>query len=224
MVAEEKAKRYMKRNTKGDASETGLIRFITPVLMAEYGGPIEKGDMENALEQIRADNPILRDQDDNTEYAIPFNSNIKFNLLIRDMNVAQRNPQTAKDNITVFVKGAPEKILKRVSKVLARDPLGKIIEEPYDEIQEFETEAANSRFGLMGERVLAFARAELDPALFKKGQKFDTKTWADWEPNNKSYTADIPGWFPMHGLTLVGLVSLNDPPRPKVDVSVDLCR
>ena len=28
----------------------------------------------------------------------------------------------------------------------------------------------------------------------------------------------------MHGLTLVGLVSLNDPPRPKVDVSVDKCR
>ena len=28
----------------------------------------------------------------------------------------------------------------------------------------------------------------------------------------------------MQGLTLVGLVSLNDPPRPKVDVSVQKCR
>ena len=28
----------------------------------------------------------------------------------------------------------------------------------------------------------------------------------------------------MTGLTLVGLISLNDPPRPKVDVSVDKCR
>ena len=32
------------------------------------------------------------------------------------------------------------------------------------------------------------------------------------------------GWFPMWGLTLVGLVSLNDPPRPRVDVSVQKCR
>ena len=28
----------------------------------------------------------------------------------------------------------------------------------------------------------------------------------------------------MHGLTLVGIVSLNDPPRLKVDLSVDKCR
>ena len=34
-------RRFMKRGTKGDASETGLVRFLTPVLMAEYGGPIE---------------------------------------------------------------------------------------------------------------------------------------------------------------------------------------
>ena len=34
----------------------------------------------------------------------------------------------------------------------------------------------------------------------------------------------MKGWFPMWGLTLVGLVSLNDPPRPRVDVSVQKCR
>ena len=28
----------------------------------------------------------------------------------------------------------------------------------------------------------------------------------------------------MHDLTLVGVVSLNDPPRPKVDLSVQKCR
>lgn len=28
----------------------------------------------------------------------------------------------------------------------------------------------------------------------------------------------------MKNLTLVGLVSLNDPPRPKVDISVEKCR
>jgi len=28
----------------------------------------------------------------------------------------------------------------------------------------------------------------------------------------------------MHGLTLIGIVSLNDPPRLKVDLSVNKCR
>jgi sodium/potassium-transporting ATPase subunit alpha len=34
----------------------------------------------------------------------------------------------------------------------------------------------------------------------------------------------IQGWFPMFNLTLVGIVSLNDPPRPGVDMSVQKCR
>jgi len=53
MIAEEKARRFVKRATKGDASETGLIRFLTPILMKEFGGPVEIGDFENALEEIR---------------------------------------------------------------------------------------------------------------------------------------------------------------------------
>jgi magnesium-transporting ATPase (P-type) len=32
------------------------------------------------------------------------------------------------------------------------------------------------------------------------------------------------GWFPMFNLTLVGLVALNDPPRPSVPNSVTLCK
>ena len=45
----------MKRATKGDASETGIVRFLTPVLMEAYGGPMKKDpNYENALDQIRA--------------------------------------------------------------------------------------------------------------------------------------------------------------------------
>ena len=40
MIQIENEKRFMKRQTQGDASETGIVRFITPVLMQEYGGPI----------------------------------------------------------------------------------------------------------------------------------------------------------------------------------------
>jgi sodium/potassium-transporting ATPase subunit alpha len=226
MIAEEKARRYVKRETKGDASETGLIRFLTPILMEEYGGPIVTKNTENALEEIRQMHPITTNLD-GTPGEIPFSSTIKFNLIIRDMNKNEKKPQTASDNISVFIKGAPEKVLLRVSKILVRDSQDRIVEQSYNETIGFETEAANSRFGLMGERVLAFARAELDPIHFPKDgenrYQFDVKTWASWDEirsadNNKA------GWFPMYGLTLMGLVSLNDPPRPKVDVSVLKCR
>jgi magnesium-transporting ATPase (P-type) len=77
----------------------------------------------------------------------------------------------------------------------------------------------------MGERVLAFARCELDPKIYTKepAYQFDVKTWKSWM-DVKERDEKIPGWFPMHNLTLVGIVSLNDPPRPAVPHAVKLCR
>jgi hypothetical protein len=56
-------RRFMKRATKGDASETGLVRFLTPVLMQEYGGPIVCTTQDNALDQIRDNFPMLIGED-----------------------------------------------------------------------------------------------------------------------------------------------------------------
>jgi len=53
------------------------------------------------------------------------------------------------------------------------------------------------------------------------------KTWKDWGmkvPQNQSDYANVEGSYPLHGLTLIGVVSLNDPPRLNVDLSVDKCR
>ena len=64
----------------------------------------------------------------------------------------------------------------------------------------------------------------------KNQYAFGTPTWntfGDDKPDQVDYRYESQGkegWFPMWGLTLVGLVSLNDPPRPKVDVSVKKCR
>lgn len=83
---------------------------------------------------------------------------------------------------------------------------------------------ANDKFGGMGERVLAFARYELEPERYaKESYPFDTKDWKMWR-ERKEFTETIKGWYPMWGLTLVGVVSLNDPPRPKVDISVQKCQ
>jgi len=76
MQKKEKTRRFMKRLTKGDASETGIIRFITPLLMQEYEGiwDVPKdARFEDTLEQYRATFPTLMDSKEN-EYAIPFNS------------------------------------------------------------------------------------------------------------------------------------------------------
>lgn len=165
MQAEEKDRRFVKRLTKGDASETGLIRFITPLLMAEYAGiwSVPKdSNFENALDQYRAAFPTLLDPKQN-EYAIPFNSSIKFNLMIRDANKAVTQPRSAADNVTVYLKGAPEKVLKRCSRVLMRGNDGELFDVDFDKQMQFNVNAANDRFGLMGERVLAFAKTELHP-------------------------------------------------------------
>ena len=49
---------------------------------------------------------------------IPFSSEIKFNLYIRDMNKDNKHPTRKEDNLMVVMKGAPERILKRCSKIL----------------------------------------------------------------------------------------------------------
>ena len=76
MQVEEKSRRFMMRMTNGDASETAIIRFITPLLMQEYEGiwDVPKdANFSDTLEQYRARFPTLKDSKDN-EYAIPFNS------------------------------------------------------------------------------------------------------------------------------------------------------
>jgi len=145
---------------------------------------------------------------------IPFSSEIKFNLFIRDMKT---DSQT--DGLMLIMKGAPERILKRCSKIL-------IDEKEIDFDQKWQTEVnkANDSFGDMGERVLAFARITLDPNIYTKnpGYKFDVKNWKSWM-EVRERDEHIAGWFPMYNLTLVGIVSLNDPPRPSVPYSVKIC-
>lgn len=93
---------------------------------------------------------------------IPFSSDIKFNLIIRDMNTQNRNPDNSDENIWVFLKGAPERVLGRCSTVLIDGEVEKTI----DSDVLFGVNSANDRFGGMGERVLAFARTKLDPNIF----------------------------------------------------------
>lgn len=73
--------------------------------------------------------------------------------------------------------------------------------------------------------MLAFAKITLDPSTYPKNPPypFDVKNWKKWKEVQER-DESIPGWFPMFNLTLVGLVSLNDPPRLGVGHAVKICQ
>lgn len=217
---EENNKVWVDKNVKGDASETGLLKFIAPLLETKYND--HKAYPKNGLEGYRNDCPVLKNAaGDNNPYEIKFSSDIKFNLMIRDMAPGNANPTKASDNLCVFLKGAPDRVHTRCSHIIEK---GKAV--PMTENHRTAVENANTLFGNMGERVLGFSRLDLDPTIYKKDQYFGTKDWRVWSVQ-KEYSAAArknQGWFPMHGLTFVGLVSLNDPPRPGVDLAVQKCK
>jgi sodium/potassium-transporting ATPase subunit alpha len=206
-TAEEKML-YIHRHCKGDASETGLVQFAQGVM---------------DLDATRGSLPthVCRTDGKETECLIPFSSEIKFNLFIRDM--ANNTEDSGNKDLCIYMKGAPERILVRCSRILIGGQEVEFTEELRKEV-----EKANADFGKLGERVLAFARCKLDSSKYSKsGYSFDVKTWKNWGMDPKQRSADYastPGSFPMHDLCLVGVVSLNDPPRPKVDLSVNKCR
>jgi magnesium-transporting ATPase (P-type) len=51
---------------------------------------------------------------------IPFSSEIKFNLFVRDMNRSNQHPEDIDEGLMVVLKGAPERVLNRCSKILVR--------------------------------------------------------------------------------------------------------
>jgi len=122
----------------------------------------------------------------------------------------------------VFLKGAPDRVWTRCTTILVD---GK--PETLDATVMDELEGANNKFGNMGERVLGFSRLYLDPhasnGYYNKDKFYDCKKWSDFTTLEQP-TDDFPGFFPMQGLEFVGLVSLNDPPRKGVDMSVLKCR
>jgi len=152
---------YTARHCKGDASETGLVQFAQAMI---------------DLNKTRAQFPThiyKNEAGKDTECLIPFSSDIKFNAFIRDMSGTTAGG--ADSQLTIFLKGAPERILTRCSKLLVN---GEEIDFT-DDLRE-EVNKANSTFGGLGERVLAFAKCSLPADKFTKEYQFDVKNWKTW--------------------------------------------
>lgn len=72
------------------------------------------------------------------------------------------------------MKGAPEKILNRCSKILINGEEREFTLDDRKEVQD-----ANDYFGSCGERVLAVAMCKLDPKIYTKNPpyEFEIKNW-----------------------------------------------
>ena len=129
-------------------------------------------------------------------FEIPFNSSTKTHLAIHELKKSD-------SYYLLILKGAPERIFGYTSTVLTdRDVF------PVNSRFKTNFEKALEYFGGLGERVLGVAFYCLPIELYPKNYKFDA------EKKN----------FPTSGLTFAGLVSLIDPPKPGVRLSISRCR
>lgn len=176
LQTEEEQPEVLKRETKGDASESALIKFVEPL---------------RSIKEYRAASKRL--------CAIPFNSSNKWMLAIHQ----DEGEDTDNKPFVLMVKGAPERVLNMCSNVLVK---GKLVN--MDEVRD-QCEKLNETLARRGERVLAMAQLMLDRSTYPPGFVFDAESE---KPN-----------FPIENLTLVGMVSLIDPPRMSVKPSIAQC-
>ncbi|XP_034937054.1 sodium/potassium-transporting ATPase subunit alpha-like [Chelonus insularis] len=126
-------------------------------------------------------------------FEIPFNSTDKFQVSIHMF----------RNRHVLFLKGAPERVLERCSKVAFSNTTKDLTED----VKNAYTESCYE-LGRNGERVLGFADLELSDVSF---------------PPDYEFQADPPN-FPLENLRLIGLIAMMDPPRASVPDAVYKCR
>merc|ERR1712226_1018401 len=125
---------------------------------------------------------------------IPFNSTNKFQVSIHESD----DPR-----YLLVMKGAPERILDRCSKILINGKEEDLTQDWKDKFNR-----AYMELGGLGERVLGFCDLSLSTEKYPEGYPFDGD--------------DVN--FPLEGLRFVGLMSMIDPPRAAVPDAVNKCR
>lgn len=125
---------------------------------------------------------------------IPFNSTDKFQVSIHEL---PSNGQL------VVMKGAPERILERCTRMRYGDGVVDLTDKLRKDIEDIIEQLGN-----YGERVIGFCDLFLSTDEYPIGYEFTT------DPPN----------FPLTELRFLGLMSMIDPPRPGVPDAVSKCR
>jgi len=151
------------------------------------------------IEEMREAQPIVTH--DKLKIEIPFNSTNKFALCICEPS--NENDPDHEGEYLLLMKGAPERVWARCNRYLkngAEEPISEKVTKGFNH--------ANFEFANAGQRVLGFAYVWLPLETYGKNYKFSTK-----DTN-----------FPMEDLVFIGLMSLEDPPRPNVPNAVLKCQ
>jgi len=187
-----------------------MLRAATLCLRAEFTAesfmlaPIEEreiiGDASETgiLKFCEHIHPTQRYREAHPKVAeIPFSSTTKYQMSIhRDTY-----------GYTMILKGAPEVILDNCTTILTTDGETREMTANDHTI----SRRAYTELGYLGERVLAYCDLHLPANVYGPNYKFDTDSPATYN-------------FPVNGYRFVGLISLQDPPRPGVPEAVHKCR
>ncbi len=207
--------------TRGNASEGAMIKFA-------QGGPIQACFGKRDVDEMRRDYGKVFD--------IPFNSKNKYQVHV---HCESQDPETDDKDRTIYMKGAPERIIDRCTQYMTGD--GKVVD--FTAELRSEVEKAQMAMGNNGLRVLGFCTKTLPIKSYGK-----TYPWSDGRDLGKS-TANFPlgeskaiasyksGMVddkgkpldPPHpksgeGLIFLGLMALVDPPREAVPGAVAKCK
>lgn len=173
-----------KRTISGDATESGLLRFSSQKLSdideVNYIMIITKRKLSEKYHKVME---------------IPFNSDNKWHLTIH------KKP-SQNGALTLFMKGAPERVLKVCTHILIEGQSVLMTDEHKMGFQKSYEYMAGK-----GHRVLAFAQKLL-------GSEFPEDFVFDKEKKN----------YPSSELCFVGLASLEDPPKHGVREAIGHCR
>jgi sodium/potassium-transporting ATPase subunit alpha len=150
--------------TRGNASEGAMIKFA-------QGGPIQACFGKRDVDEMRRDHGKVFD--------IPFNSKNKYQVHV---HCESQDPETDDKDRTIYMKGAPERIIDRCTQYMCGD--GRIVE--FTAELRSEVEKAQMAMGNNGLRVLGFCTKTLPIKSYGK-----TYPWSDGRDLGKS-TANFP--------------------------------
>jgi sodium/potassium-transporting ATPase subunit alpha len=199
------AKDIQQRDTKGDASESALLKFCEHITT----------QMDSNVVDYRSTHPKIGE--------IPFNSTNKYQV-----SVHLPNGKTDCSRLLVM-KGAPERIWSKCSKIIVN---GEEVQKGLEHKTNFDANINEMMY--KGERVLGLCYADLNPDEYEVPPNVDGvyKDCDSYDPS-KDDLFGRDAYLPENGeplqpadiqLVFVGLIALIDPPRPTVPKAVLSCQ
>jgi len=194
-----KDKNNIKERTsvKKNASELGIMKFY------------------EQIEEIS----VTKEKFPEQKNKIPFSSVYKYSCIFRENKSDESLFRNDPCRFYACFKGAPDLLIKRCKRYMKN---GK--EYPIDNEFKEKFDLANRTFALKGERVLGFAIYRCPPENYPPSFQFKVDFDKKLNPaTSQEETIPRPN-IPDNDLCFVGLIGMEDPPRPGVKEAIAICK